>query len=50
MRNGGVCARPKGHAPHHVSEAAWERMRLRNAKRIAAVKLLDQYIAMQGTS
>ena len=46
LRNSRKCGRPEDHQTHHISEEAWELMRLRNARRIAALKLLDAYVAM----
>ena len=41
---GSKCGRPEGHETHCVSVEAVENMRLRNARRIAAAKLLDEYL------
>jgi hypothetical protein len=44
-RSGGRCGRPEGHGSHCLSVKAWEFMRERNLRRIAAAKLLDTYMA-----
>lgn len=40
-----ICGRPQSHAGHCISQEAWETMRQRNLRRLAAARLLDQYLS-----